>query len=110
MWQLANCRTATVCRIVIGHLTDAGALGSLVSRRSTRDPADPVDAMRTVRPMLEASTEQTRELLQRLLRTSRLRVRQVEDGGYRLQGTGHLLVGAGAGDRTRTCTQAISTL
>jgi hypothetical protein len=48
--------------------------------------------------MLEASTEKTRELLQRLLRNSRMRVRQTEDGGYRLQGTGYLLVDAGAGD------------
>jgi hypothetical protein len=58
-------------------------------------------AILDLRPMLEASTEETRELLQRLLRNSLLRVRQTEDGGYRLQGTGHLLVGAGAGDRTR---------
>ena len=56
-----------------------------------------------LRPMLEASTEQTRELLQRLIRNSRLRVRQTEDGDYRLQGTGHLLVCAADGDRTRTC-------
>ena len=48
--------------------------------------------------MLEASTEEARELLQRLIRTNRLRVRQTADSGYRLQGTGHLLVCAGAGD------------
>ena len=59
-------------------------------------------AILDLRPMLEASTEETRELRQRLLRNSRLRVRQTEDGGYRLQGTGHLLVGAGAGDMACT--------